>query len=159
MIQFRPALLATALLLAGCSDATGPSEEPLIGLFQLETVDGDALPAIVFDDHINDPQGGFQLRIELLEGTIEFYGDHEYEQVVERRGFANEEPIPLGRFIDRGTWLRGTGDEIILESSLYENRTTFGTRDGSVVVLEQDLSGEERAGSNRPHRFVEIESD
>lgn len=155
-MRIRTAFLATVLLFAGCSDATGPTEQPLVGLFQLETVGDDALPAIVFNDHISDPEGGFQLRIELLEGTIEFYGDHEYEQIVERRGFANEEPIPLGRFIDRGTWVRGTGDEIILESSLYENLTTFGTRDGSVVVLDQDISGEERVGSKRPHRFVEI---
>ena len=156
MTRIRSALIAVALVVAGCSDATGPSEQPLVGLFQLETVDGEGLPAIVFDDHINDPGGGFQLRIELLEGTIEFYGDHEYEQLVERRGFANEEPIPLGRFIDRGRWVRGTGNEIILESTLYENLTTFGTRDGNVVVLQQDISGEERTGSKVPHRFEAI---
>ena len=156
MMHLRATLFAAALLLVGCSDATGPSEQPLVGLFELETVDGDGLPTTVFDDHINDPQGGFQLRIEILEGTIEFYGDHEYEQLVERRGFANDEPIPLGRFIDRGTWVRGTGDEIILESTLYENLTTFGTRNGNVVVLDQDLSGEERTGSKVPHRFEAI---
>jgi hypothetical protein len=158
MNRIRPTLLIAAVLIAGCSDATGPSDDQLIGLFQLETVDGDGLPATVFDDFVNDPQGGFQLRIELLDGTIEFYGDHEYEQLVDRRGFVNEDEIPLGRFIDRGTWVFGDDDEIVLQSTIYENRTTFGTRNGGVVILEQDISGEERAGSNVAHRFEEIGS-
>jgi hypothetical protein len=77
---------------------------------------------------------------------------------VDRRGFVNEDEIPLGRFIDRGTWVFGDDDEIVLQSTIYENRTTFGTRNGGVVILEQDISGEERAGSNVAHRFEEIGS-
>lgn len=150
-------LLAATLLLAGCSDATGPTDDQLIGMFELTTVDGDALPVTVFDEFINDQSGGFQLRIEVLGGTIEFFGDHEYEQLVDRRGFADNEQIALGRFIDRGTWVRGNGNEIVLESDLYENLTTVGTRDGSVIILEQDLSGEDRTGGKMPHRFAEVD--
>lgn len=156
MIRIRAILLLGTVLLASCGDATGPSDDQLIGLFELETVDGDELPTTVFDAHVNDPQGGFDLRIEVLGGTIEFYGDHEYEQLVDRRGFADDEEIALGRFIDRGTWVFGNGDEIVLESTLYQNLTTFGTRNGSTVILDQDLSGETSVGGKKPHRFQEI---
>lgn len=156
-MRIGPILLASTLLLAGCSDATGPTDNQLLGMFELTAVDGDDLPVLIFDEFINDPQGGFTLRIELLDGTIEFYGTNQYEQVVDRRAFANDELLPLGRFIDRGTWVRGNGNEIILESTLFENLTTTATRDGGVIILEQDLSGETRTGGKQPHRFEEID--
>jgi hypothetical protein len=158
MIRPFTALLLTTALLGGCSDATGPDDDQLIGLFQLETVDGDDLPATVFNAHVNDGAGGFTLVVELLDGTVEFHGDHEYEQVVDRRGFADGEPIPLGRFIDRSRWVRGNGSQIVLESSLFQNLTTFGTLDGATLILEQDLSGENRIGGKTAHRFEEIGS-
>lgn len=156
-MRIRPFLPAAILLFAACSDATGPADDQLIGMFELTTVGGDGVPTTVFDEFISDPQGGFALRIEVLGGTIEFFGDHEYQQLVDRRGFADNEPIALGRFIDQGTWVRGNGNEIILESNLFENLTTTGTRDGSVIILDQDLSGEDRTGGKQPHRFEEVD--
>lgn len=153
----RSLALGLALAVAACSDATGPSDDLLIGLWELEAVDGASLPATIFDDIVTDPNGNFRLEVEVLGGTIEFYGDHEYEQLVDRRAFVDDQEIPIGRFIDRGTWVRGSGDEIVLESTLYENLTTFATRNGSVIIVDQDLSGEDRQGGEIPYRFVEVQ--
>jgi hypothetical protein len=54
--------------------------------------------------------------------------------------------------------VRGNGSQIVLESSLFQNLTTFGTLDGATLILEQDLSGENRIGGKTAHRFEEIGS-
>ena len=45
----------------------------------------------------------------------------------------------------------------MLESTLFQNRTTFATFTDGVLSVEQDLSGEERVGGKESYRFEAID--
>jgi hypothetical protein len=79
----RRYVLVAAVVLAGCSDATGPAELDVTGTYTLETIDNQPMPYVlvnVFNAFI----------LTQLSGTLELKRDHSYVETANLREAAND---------------------------------------------------------------------
>lgn len=134
--------MALALLVA-CSDDEATAPEPITGTYQLRDVDGETLPALIFDGLITGSEGDFVLRILVDGGSLELSAGQRYEQRVTRSIFVDGHVQPGGLWDDRGTYtLRG--DTLRFASELIEGVRFSGTLAAGRISLDQDLSEENR---------------
>lgn len=157
----RVLALATAglLSLGACDDSpAGPSRpgdggsEPVhlyVGAYQLMSVDGATLPAIVFEGEIDVEGGTAQLRVSAVEGTLTLGADGRYELRVRHMATIDGNPAPPANWVDRGDYQIGA-DGFAFSSSYIQNVAFQGTGDGDGVTTRQDLAGE---GSVVGYRF------
>ena len=108
-------LFAFALLLpvvVSCGDATGP-EEDITGTYNLETVDGKSLPAVVEDSP------GF--RVEILSMTMVLNQDNTFTLDEAYRFTEGGEQNEVNESSD-GSWER-QGDTVIFRSEIDDDMT------------------------------------
>ncbi|GAB4459735.1 MAG: hypothetical protein OHK0029_22690 [Armatimonadaceae bacterium] len=151
---FHKRLMKTAIfaavVIAGCSSGSrnSGSQTTLAGNYALIAADGQALPATVFDDTINIPEGSFRLRAAATSGFLRLNPDGTYEQQVIHDTFTDDAYDSSPRWTDRGTY-RFSGGTLQFTSNFIENVRFEATRQNNELRVRTDLIGE-----NRPVVYV-----
>lgn len=129
------ALAAAALVAAGCgSDSTAPSSTRFVGRYGLVSVDGSALPLIVFDTPA--------LRLTVTSGALTLNANNTFaEEIrldVEANGFPEAPELP----VCTGTYQRN-GNTFSLNSTPTgecSGGAATATLDGNTLTLSEDGS-------------------
>lgn len=148
-------LLALILLAAvvSCSDTAGPGEPAAgtpAGIHVLETANAAPLPAVVFDGHVSDQEGGFHLRVVAIEGVLELKANGRYEHTMRHHVYIDGVLSAQPRWTDRGPWVAGA-TSVSFASDYIEDVAFTGTRGPDRLDISQDHVGE---GVPAQYRYV-----
>lgn len=99
------ATLGLALTLAACGDATGPTS--IVGLYSLQTVNGETLPVTVFQDATE--------RFEILGGRVSLNGDGTFSDATDFR-YTSGQTVLTDTETATGTYVE-TGNNITFNVS------------------------------------------
>lgn len=137
-------LLGLAVFMSACSDdeSTGPNEPaPLVGVYALTAAEGNALPAVIFNDSTGDEENRFHLRVLALEGELKLTADGKYEQVVRHEVYIDGVLSDRPRWSDRGSYLVGA-TLIYFESEVIQNVDFLAQRSSNRLDVTTDIIGE-----------------
>jgi hypothetical protein len=134
-------VLLAALVSAACSGDSPAGAGTTAGTYTLVSAQGTALPATVFDGHIDDGAGGFHFRADAVDGVLTLAAGGRYtQQIRHARYYDGVADLPLN-LSDHGTWTQ-TGSTIHLSSDYVQNVEYTGTIGDGTITLTHDYVGE-----------------
>lgn len=141
-------MLAAIVMIGGCADGSPAGVEDAAGTYVLAAAGGKPLPAVVFDGHVDDEDGGFQFRAEAVAGTLALTADGRYTHTASHsRRYDGVGDQPLNRQ-DHGTWTR-TGNTLVLTSTYLQGMAYTATLSGRTLSFSHDYLGEGIAATYR----------
>jgi hypothetical protein len=101
-VSLRAALLAGAALLAAaalpaCAETETPA--PVVGVWQLATVNGQPLPAVLGEQEVD----GQLVTVAIASGVLDI-GTRRYTYLVSFDGYVGGDPVPLPNLIEEGSY-------------------------------------------------------
>jgi hypothetical protein len=126
---FLAALLAMVVLVGACRDATG-SDLDVVGSYQLESINGNALPAQFFS-------------VEVVAGTLTLSADQTYVQQTMVRAPDNlgeivtQTRVVSGAYAREGDSLRFTGSGVEETHGTYANQTITIEAESYAIVYRR----------------------
>jgi hypothetical protein len=135
--------LAATLLLAlpiACSDDP-LAPEPFYGDYSLQSVDGKALPAVIFDEEVPSEEGSFRMTVTVVSGGLTLGAGGRYEHEIALAVWIDAGPGAPVQWTDRGLVARSNVD-LHFESDLIENVSFTGEVESGILKVEQNLLGQ-----------------
>lgn len=130
----RSLLLACCVALAvacGGSDSTSPGAVSVVGAYQLKTVNGASLPAL-----ISQTSSG---KVEVLDDLFTLNADHTYSEVGHLRGTSSNGTVTTSPESDVGTYSSANGS-VLFTSTAGSGTTNASVNGNTLTIIESGFT-------------------
>ena len=124
-------ILATLALAACGSDSTSPTSVNVVGTYQLKTVNGGGLPAV-----LQQTSAG---KVEVLDDMVTLNADHTYSETGHLRGTLSDGTVTTSPSTDVGTY-SSTNGAVQFTSTAGAGTTNASVSGNTLTIIESGFT-------------------